>query len=217
MSIWQNPVFYWTMSGILAAVLALSSFLYGVHVGKSEIRIVARSAPKPASQASPPKIVPAPVPAPSVAREAPPVPTGVSAIPKVSTPVPNGAIVTASKATDTSGSAVQRPGAEVHVPTVPNQRAVPALEAGKSELAAALTALNGDTGKRDSARAVRLLWAAVSKGNATAMVTLSDLYVTGDGIPKNCDQGRILLNAATVRGNAEAKVKLDELNANGCP
>jgi len=230
-TLWQNPYFYWIMSGLLAAALALMSFLYGVHVGKSEIGTATRSVPKPVSQSTPPRVVSAPVPAPSVASKAPPAPvpapsvaskaplvtTGVSAIPRVSTPVPNGAIANASKTTDTSSSEAQPPDAEMQVPALPTQRAKPGPEAGKSELAAALAALNGDTGKRDSARAVRLLWAAVSKGNATAMVTLSDLYVTGDGVAKNCDQGRILLNAATSRGNAEAKVKLDDLNANGCP
>jgi hypothetical protein len=216
-TLWQNPVFYWIMSGILTVVLALSSFLYGVHVGRSEIRTVAHSAPKSASQASPPKIAPAPVPSPEVASNAPSVPTGMPSVPKASTTVPSGAIVSASKTTDTSGNAVQRSGAEIHVPAVPIQRAGLAQEVGKSELAAALAALNGDNGKRDSTRAVRLLWAAVSKGNATAMVTLADLYVTGDGIAKNCEQGRILLKTASSRGNAEAKVKLDELNANGCP
>jgi hypothetical protein len=226
----QSPYFYWIMSGLLAAVLALMSFVYGVHVGKSEISTVPRSLPKPVSQASLPKVLPAsvlapsvaskalpaPVPAPSPASKAPPVAAGVSAIPKVSTPVPNGAIANASKTMDTSASAPQHPGAEVQVPALPNLRARPGPEAGKSELAAALAALNGDTGKRDSARGVRLLWAAVSKGNSTAMVTLSDLYVSGDGVVKNCDQARTLLNAATSRGNAEAKVKLDELDANGC-
>jgi len=231
MTLWQNPYFYWIMSGLLAAALALMSFLYGAHVGKSEIGTLARSIPKPLSQASPLKVVSAPVPAPSVASKAPsapvappsvaskapPVPTIVSPIPKVSTPVPNGAIANASKTTDISTSAAQLPGAIIQIPALPNQHAKLGPEAGKSALAAALAALNGDTGKRDSARAVRLLWAAVSKGNATAMVTLSDLYVTGDGVAQNCDQGRILLNAATSRGSAEAKVKLDELSANGCP
>jgi hypothetical protein len=216
-TLWQNPAFYWILSGLLAASLALASFLYGVHVGKSEIGTVARSAPKPASLASPPKIAAASVPAPSVASSAPAFPTTVSSIPKFSTSVPSTAAVSASKSADASGSAVKRPAAEAHRAAVPNQRAEPALEAGKSELAAALAALNGDNGKRDSARAVRLLQAAVSNGNTTAAVLLADLYVTGDGIAENCDQGRILLKAAASKGNAEAKVKLDELNANGCP
>ena len=84
-------------------------------------------------------------------------------------------------------------------------------------MAAALADLNGDNGKRDSATAVKLLWAAVANGNSAAEVMLSDLYVSGDGVPKNCEQGRVLLIAAAKSGNMQAKVKLDELNANGCP
>jgi TPR repeat protein len=48
-------------------------------------------------------------------------------------------------------------------------------------------------------------------------VILAGLYLRGDGVAKNCEQGRVLLKAATKTGNTQAKVKLDELNANGCP
>lgn len=216
-TIWQNPVFYWAMSGLLAAVLALASFLYGVHLGKSETRSVARTAPNPAPQANLPENARPPVPVPPVASNKPanPIPAPSLPIPPVS--VPSGAKAGAPKTADISGSAPNRPDAEVRVPAMPNQRTGQAQEAGKSEFAAALAALNGDSGKRDSARAVKLLWAAVSKGNASAAVMLADLYVYGDGVPKNCEQGKILLKAAASREDAEAKVKLDELNANGCP
>ena len=213
----QNPVFYWTITAILATVLSLASFLYGVHVGKLEIRTVERSSPAPASQSSLPKTAPSPVPVPPVASNAPGLPTTASSPPKVLPPVQSGTIASAAKATSASGSTAQHPGSEVQGGAVPNRQAKPALETGKSELAAALAALNGDSGKRDTAGAVRLLWAAVSKGNTTAAVTLADLYVTGDGIEKNCDQGRTLLKAAANQGNPEAEVKLDDLNANGCP
>ncbi len=216
-TLWQNPVFYWAMSGLLAAVLALASFLYGVHVGKSETRAVTNTAPKPAPQANLPKTAPAPVPVAGVASNQPANPILAPSVPAAPASVPSGAKVSASKTTDTSGSAPKPSGTDIRVPAMPTQRAGLAQETGKSELAAALAALNGDSGKRDSARAVKLLWAAVSKGNASAAVMLADLYVNGDGVAKNCEQGRLLLNAAASRGNAEAKVKLDDLNADGCP
>ena len=89
-------------------------------------------------------------------------------------------------------------------------------EAGKAQLAAALSYLNGDTGKRDTPKAVQLLWAAVRNGNSDAEVTLSDLYVTGDGVEKNCEQARVLLRAATKSGNPAGMVKLGELETGGC-
>jgi TPR repeat protein len=61
------------------------------------------------------------------------------------------------------------------------------------------------------------LWAAVGNGNTTAEVILAGLYLNGEGVAKNCEQGRVLLMAATKNGNTEAKVKLNELNTNGCP
>ena len=216
-TLWQNPVFYWAMSGILAAVLSLGSFLFGVHWGKSGSRSVALSTPKLAIQLNPPKIAAAPVPVPPVANNRPANPVPAPSVSRTPASVPSGAKASAPKTTDTSGSAPNQPDAEVRVPTMPAQRPGQSQEPAKSELAAALAALNGDSGKRDSARAVKLLWAAVSKGNAFAAVMLADLYVNGDGVAKNCEQGRLLLNAAASRGNAEAKVKLDELNAEGCP
>jgi TPR repeat protein len=80
-----------------------------------------------------------------------------------------------------------------------------------------MTFLNGDNGPRDSSKAVHQLWAAVANGNSEAEVILAGLYLRGDGVAKNCEQGRVLLKAATKTGNTQAKVKLDELNANGCP
>ena len=91
-----------------------------------------------------------------------------------------------------------------------------ALEAGKSELAAAQAALRGTNGVRDSAKAARLLWAAVANDNSTAAVILADLYLRGDGVPKSCEQGRVLLTAASNAGDIQGQEKLKELNANGC-
>ena len=56
-------------------------------------------------------------------------------------------------------------------------------------------------GVRDSSEAAKLLWKAVSKQNATAAVLLSDLYLRGDGVPRSCDQARLLLVAAAKRGS----------------
>jgi hypothetical protein len=114
-------------------------------------------------------------------------------------------------------SAVQRAAAEGRGNFAPDQHAEPALDGGKAELAEAMAYLNAPHGKRDSVSAVRLLWSAVANGNSAAEVTLSELYIFGDGVAKSCEQGRVLLQAATRAGSVVAKVKLDQLNVNGCP
>jgi TPR repeat protein len=97
------------------------------------------------------------------------------------------------------------------------QHAEMALEAGQSELAAALASMRGTNGVRDSSKAVRLLWAAVANDNSTAAVVLADLYLRGDGVAKNCEQGRVLLTVASKSGDVQGQEKLRELNTNGCP
>jgi PilZ domain len=207
---WQGPLFYWIVFGLLGAALTVAAFIYGVHVGKSEISSVAQSAENPSPQIVPPLPAPVPVPASSVASDA-------TSVPNVAPSVPSDALVIAPRTNDTAAPPSQRPGAAEHGVVASDQRAQQALEAGKSELAAALAYLNGDNGQRDSSKAVQLLWAAVANGNSRAEVILAGLYVNGDGVAKNCEQGRVLLIAATRSGNTEAKVKLNELNTNGCP
>ena len=96
----------------------------------------------------------------------------------------------------------------------------PAPEAenpGESELILAWQYLEGQGGKpRDPTAASQLLWSAVKKGNLTAETTLANLYLRGEGVPKNCDQARVLLSAASDKGDPEAKRKLLELDRTGC-
>jgi TPR repeat protein len=77
--------------------------------------------------------------------------------------------------------------------------------------------LSGRTRPRDSAQAAQLLWRAVGKENPTAILMLSDLYRVGDGVPKSCDQARLLLTAAARKSVPQAAEKLRELLRTGCP
>ena len=78
--------------------------------------------------------------------------------------------------------------------------------------------LNGAPGKaRDSGEAAKWLWKAVAKENSEATLLLSDLYVRGDGVPQNCDQARLLLDAAARKGNAAAGDRIRNLANAGCP
>lgn len=87
---------------------------------------------------------------------------------------------------------------------------------GSQELATALSFLNGAGQQRDSAAAAQWLWKAVEKKNTAATVLLAGLYLRGDGVQKNCDQGRVLLDAAADKGNKDAAGLLRNLQAFGC-
>jgi hypothetical protein len=88
---------------------------------------------------------------------------------------------------------------------------------GSQELALAEDYLNGKRGPRDSAEAAKFLWKAVGKENPSAILLLSDMYLVGDGVPKSCDQARLLLNAAVRKNVPLAAQKLHNLLNSGCP
>jgi len=109
-------------------------------------------------------------------------------------------------------------------PAVQRQKLVPNYPApssatagdGVQELLLARHFLDGKGGTRDTAEAVKWLWKAVGKQNTGAVILLADLYLIGDGVPKNCDQARLLLVAAAKRGASDAAQKLLSLESNGC-
>jgi hypothetical protein len=90
----------------------------------------------------------------------------------------------------------------------------PPSQNGAADLAIAEKYLNATP--RNAEQAVPWLWKAVGKQNATASLALSDLYLMGVGVPKSCDQARLLLTAAARRSVAAA-VKLKALQNSGCP
>ena len=87
------------------------------------------------------------------------------------------------------------------------------VEGGVAELTLAEKLLAGTGGTRNSAAAASLLWKAVGKENTTAILLLSDLYATGDGVPKSCDQARLLLDAALRKGTPGAANRLQNLQS----
>jgi TPR repeat protein len=80
--------------------------------------------------------------------------------------------------------------------------------AGQREYQQALAATNPEV-----ARA--LLWRATALGNSDAPVRLADMYLYGQGVPQNCDQGLILLRLAAQKANFQAQGKLGALYATG--
>jgi hypothetical protein len=87
---------------------------------------------------------------------------------------------------------------------------------GARELLLAQHYLDGKAETRDTPEAVKWLWKAVGKQNTSAVMLLADLYIQGDGIPRNCDQARLLLAAAARKGDRAAATKLRTLESNGC-
>ena len=67
-----------------------------------------------------------------------------------------------------------------------------------------------------SAEATRL-WSAVASGDSSAEVDLARLYLRGEGVPRNCEQAKVLLRAAAKGGSSEARQQLKKLRTRGCP
>jgi PilZ domain len=230
-SIWREPIFFWIMFGVLGTALAVTAFVYGVRVGKSAGSSMAQSTAVHDAPATLQIPEPVATPATSAASDKPIVSASaleessdatsaqaeVSSVPNETPSHPGGTFVNASKTEDLTASSFQRPGDAGIDAQPPDQHAEVALEAGKSELAAALAALRGTNGIRDSSKAARLLWAAVANDNSTAEVVLADLYLRGDGVAKSCEQAHVLLKAASKSGNVQGQEKLEELDTNGCP
>jgi TPR repeat protein len=114
-------------------------------------------------------------------------------------------------------AADSRPAARI-TPAVSSSSAIAApRQSGAQELATAEKYLNGNLGvTRDSGEAAQWLWKAVRKRNLEATLVLSDLYLRGDGVPKSCDQARLLLDAAARKGEKAAAERLRNLQAFGC-
>lgn len=92
------------------------------------------------------------------------------------------------------------PAAESQIQSVPVPQVTPPAEVlppPDPELAAGMRALQGNGVPRDSAEAARHLWQSVKNQNNAALVVLAGLYAQGDGVAKDCDQAKILLNAAS--------------------
>jgi hypothetical protein len=117
------------------------------------------------------------------------------------------------------GSAAQNPrvrATSAESALAPSAQANAEVDGGVQELVLAERYLEGKRGARDTTEAGKWLWKAVGKKNSTAAVLLADLYTRGDGVPKNCDQARILLVSATKKGAPQAAHALRNLETTGC-
>jgi TPR repeat protein len=105
---------------------------------------------------------------------------------------------------------------QVTRPATPAEPADNSAETGQQEYLQALQILRTPSRASEVPAAIQLLWAAVEKGNTSAEMELAEVFRTGKGVAKNCDQARILLTAAARKGNSEARKRLEALEREGC-
>ncbi len=171
---------------------------------------------------------------PQNAHEAPPVPTTEekTAAPADQTPsktTESSASKTAESASRSTASTSAPPAYSNQVKSEAANRAQPPAKSEASATEAERTQTPPDNGgvelaqarhslaARDGAEAERWLWKSVAKHNGEATVMLADLYLKGDGVSKNCDQARVLLDSAARKGVEGAGERLRNLQAFGCP
>jgi hypothetical protein len=119
----------------------------------------------------------------------------------------------ASDKTNTAGRSTQH--GQPPVSVSPSEPAGLAAD-GTEELLLANRYLDARGAAHNVGPAAALLWKAVSEQNTRADVLLADLYLLGDGVPKSCDQARLLLVAAAKKGSLKAAWKLRNIESSDC-
>ena len=226
----SSPPYRYYIGAALAVVILVLGYMAWRGTQASQNSHEASAPPLAAASDSTP--TPAPTPTPSTAKTAV-EPTRQTAAPA---PVPNESVHTSPPAetAKNSGESVLKPSRQQTGQTAPTAAArssVPAEQLsnlptqpaqswagnGGEELAIAQRYLNGSDGqRRDTTEAAKWLWRSVAKHNGQATVLLSDLYLKGSGVSKNCDQARVLLDSAARKGVAGAGERLRNLPAFGC-
>ena len=133
--------------------------------------------------------------------------------PKAAEPAANTPAAPSRKSADTAkATAPAKTPATDDAGTAETPHAQTLADNGSAELAEA----NRYLAARDNAEASKWLWKSIAKHNGEATVLLADLYLKGDGVSKNCDQARVLLDSAARKGVAGAGERLRNLPAFGC-
>jgi TPR repeat protein len=236
----------WWKYGVVGVLLLLAGFGYLEYVSRIPPKVVVtNSAGTPQTTTTPAQTEPAPPPVVAnqqppdhvVEQDIPPVAESNSAGAQAAPAAANSAaepapVMTATESANAkAGTAAENPEtnaaysekesvaqnrAAADAPDLGNGAAAPAIDNGAQDLKQAQAFLEGRNVPHDSAAAARLLWRAVGKQNTAASLMLAEMYASGDGVPKNCDQARLLLVAATKKGSAEAAGKLRSLESGGC-
>ena len=94
------------------------------------------------------------------------------------------------------------------------QQVLPETVIGQTQLATGREIIPGKPSRPPED--VASLWIAVENGDTAAEILLANHYASGDGVEKNCDQARVLLQAAAKRGSDAAAKRLKQLADAGC-
>lgn len=134
-----------------------------------------------------------------------PLGTSVGTTPNSKAPKPP-LVSTTLQPITAAGGAAAKPTATV---SLSSQEAIPKQSAaGAEEMAKAKNA-------SDAAATAAWLWKATAKGNPDAPVELADMYISGQGVPRSCEQAEVLLKTAAEKENAHARNRLASMYATG--
>lgn len=198
--------------GIALAVVIFALAYLAWRSTQAASQSAAVVSPPPPSIATPPAAS-APAPTPSTSTNDTAAPTSASSAPvATATPEPANARSRTRRASGKPVQAEPRAASAAETSTVETSGGN-----GAEELAMAQRYLDGTDGQeRNRAEAAKWLWKSMGKHNARATLLLADLYLKGDGVAKNCDQARVLLDSATRAGVKEAAERLRHVQAFGC-
>jgi hypothetical protein len=221
----------WWKYGVAGVLLLLAGFGYLEYVSRTPPRVIVTSPAATAqtqapdapieSQTTPPPAAAKQQPSDQVVeKDLPPAAETNSGAGPASSPVKAAAADSAPASPETNAAYLEKervPQARVPQPTPAIDSGGQAgIDNGADDLKQAQDFLEGRNVPHDSAAAARLLWRAVSKQNTAATLMLADMYASGDGVTKSCDQARLLLVAATKKGSPEAADKLRRLESGSC-
>lgn len=181
----------WAIMGAVASVILLLGMAFFVW----SHRDMFRGGSKPASAAESPDSAPV-------------------ASPGVSIDLPN--VTSSQQPTDGTRSNKSETPSKTRKAVAPVADAPPAIspksdslaDNGREDLNQGRKYLEGRAVPKNSWMASQFLWKAVAKQNSEAVLLLSDLYARGDGVPRSCEQARILLIAGAKKGSSAAANKL---------
>jgi hypothetical protein len=211
---------------MLILTLLAGSYVYHRELGEALIwlghQIAGDESPENSKSIRPavPSAIPqAPEPAPAARAAEPPTPVidhSTAATEGTSANLPAASEKTPSPQLKGGSPGALVPLTQLTRPPAPTPSGNNSVEPGQPEYLQALQILRSPGRSSEVPAAIQLLWTAVEKGNTGAEVDLAELFRTGRGVEKNCDQTRILLSAAARKGSFEARKRLEELQRQGC-
>lgn len=220
-----------TIIVLLVAGLAVLSFFYRVQVGHSLVRLgekisgesaqqtaIATQAPQPSAspvQPTPPSVDSTSAQQ-SVAPSNPSAATPADATGPAADSSASAANTATSNASDKASMAAPASSPAQPAEVKSGSQVSAASADGQAEFRVAHAALAQASTPQEKAKASELLWTAVSKGSSDAEVELADVYASGVGVGRNCQQARILLNAANDKHNPLAASESAKLRGYGC-